>query len=74
MIDLQRKNERAAQVPDAGGRIARAAGRLALWGCVLLLLIRGIAAVLASPPQPARTPAPITVTQPATPAPPAGRR
>jgi hypothetical protein len=73
MIDLRRKNERGAQASDAGGRIARAAGRLVLWGCVLLLLIRGIASVLAGPPQPARPPAAVTVTQPAAPVPAAGR-
>ncbi|HTU79412.1 MAG TPA: hypothetical protein VMF09_11685 [Solirubrobacteraceae bacterium] len=49
-------------------------GRLVLWGCVLLLLLRGIASVLAGPPTPASAPARtvVTVTQPA-PGAPAGR-
>lgn len=39
---------------DAGGGIARTAGRAALWGCVGLLLVRGVGDVLADP-QPATT-------------------
>jgi hypothetical protein len=75
MIDLRSKNGRDAQGGEAGGRLGRAVGRLVLWGCVLLLLIRGIASVLAGPPQPAKAPAEpaVTITQPAAPAPPAGR-
>ncbi len=75
MIDLRSKNGRDAQGEEAGGRLTRAAGRLVLWGCVLLLLIRGIASVLAGTPQAAKAPAgpAVTVTQPATPTSPVGR-
>jgi len=59
-----------ARGSEVGGRLARAAGRTVLWGCVLLLLIRGIASVFGGAPQSAKTPSPaVTVTQPVTPAP-----
>lgn len=46
-------------------------GRVLLWGCVLLLLIRGIASVLGGVPQTAKTPGPaVTATQPAVTTPP----
>ncbi len=75
MVDLRSKNGRGAQAGQTGERLARAAGRLVLWGCVLLLLIRGIASVLAGPPVQAKAPARpvLTITQPAAPALPAGR-
>lgn len=34
---------------SVGGRLARAAGRPVLWGCVLLLIIRGIASEFSAP-------------------------
>jgi hypothetical protein len=73
MIDLRSKNGRGAPAGEAGGRLAKTAGRLVLWGCVLLLLIRGIASVLAGPPETSKAPArpALTITQPA-PSPPAG--
>jgi hypothetical protein len=76
MIDLRSKNGRGAPAGEAGGRLAKTAGRLVLWGCVVVLLIRGIASVLAGPPPPARAPArpALTITQPAAPAAPAAGR
>jgi len=71
--------DRQDDTVGAGGErvtgVARVVGRLVLWGCVLLLLIRGVASVLAGPPQPTRTPAGavVTITQPAPAAPSAGR-
>jgi hypothetical protein len=67
MIDFHRKSGPGAPAPDTLGRVGRLAGRLALWGCVLLLLLRGLASILAGPPQPAK-PSVVTVTQPAAPA------
>lgn len=48
-------------------RLVRLAGRVLLWGCVLLLLVRGIASYLSSDSPPATTTrgATVTVTQPA---------
>jgi hypothetical protein len=60
---------RDARGSEVGGRLVRVAGRLLLWGCVLLLLVRGIASVLDGTPSirvPAQT---VTVTQPARTAP-----
>jgi hypothetical protein len=59
--------------PQHGGpsgsvnRVGRLVGRLLLWGCVLLLLIRGIASYLASNPNVVTTTrgTGTTVTQPA---------
>lgn len=71
MTDFHRRKSEpgALATSDALGRTGRLAGRVALWGCVLLLLLRGIASVLAgTTPQPARTPTVVTVTQPAAPA------
>jgi len=68
MTVFHRKSEHGAPpaAADALARLGRLAGRLVLWGCVLLLLLRGIASVLAGPPrQPSRTPVTVTVTQPA---------
>lgn len=66
MVDLRSKNKPGAGT-EAGERLVRAAGRLVLWGCVLLLLVRGIASVLAGPPTHSSAPArpAVTVTQPA---------
>lgn len=71
MRDLHSKSDGSgARGSEIGGRVARAAGRTVLWGCVLLLLIRGIASVCDGTPQSAKTPSPaVTVTQPVTPAP-----
>jgi hypothetical protein len=70
MIDLRSKNTPGAGT-ETGERLVRAAGRLVLWGCVLLLLLRGIASVLAGPPTQSSAPARpvVTVTQPAPAAP-----
>jgi hypothetical protein len=74
MRDFRGKSDgRGARGSEVGGRLVRVAGRLLLWGCVLLLLVRGIASVLGTSPSvrvPART---VTVTQPATTAPPAAQ-
>jgi hypothetical protein len=75
MVELRSKNEPGE--PSSGGteareRLARLVGRLVLWGCVLLLLLRGIASVLAGPPSSAPARTVMTVTQPA-PGAPAGR-
>ena len=50
-----------------GGRLTRAAGRLLLWGCVLLLLVRGIASYISSGSRVVTTTrgVTVTVTQPA---------
>jgi hypothetical protein len=68
MRDLRGKSHgHSAGGREIGGRLARLVGRLALWSCVLLLLIRGIVSVLGIAPQTVRLPAQtITVTQPAT--------
>lgn len=52
---------------DGVTRLARIIGRLLLWGCVLLLLIRGAMSVLSTHARvPARTPGvTVTVSQPA---------
>jgi hypothetical protein len=78
MVDLRGKNKPGAGT-ESGERLLRAAGRMALWSCVLLLLVRGIASVLAGPPTQSSAPArpTITVTQPApaaTPGKPGGDR
>lgn len=66
---LDVSGELSARDNRVGGRLARAAGRLMLWGCVLLLLVRGVSSVLAgSPHTPMRVPV-VTVTQPVTNAP-----
>jgi hypothetical protein len=48
------------------GRPARFLGRVLLWGCVLLLLVRGVSSYLSSDPGPATGPrgGGVTVTQP----------
>jgi hypothetical protein len=61
------------QQSDLGGsdsftRLARIVGRLLLWGCVLLLLIRGALSILSTPDTRAVTTirgVTVTVTQPA---------
>jgi hypothetical protein len=70
MVDLRSKNKPGAGT-ESGERLVRMAGRLVLWGCVLLLLFRGIASVLAGPPRHSSAPArpAVTVTQPAPTAP-----
>jgi hypothetical protein len=45
-------------------KIARVAGRIVLWACVLLLLIRGIESVLSASPKQARRVQTVTVTVP----------
>jgi hypothetical protein len=53
---------------DGLARVARVAGRLLLWGCVLLLLIRGALSILSAPePRVVTTTrgVTVTVTQPA---------
>ncbi len=45
--------------PGVGTRLARLVGRTLLWGCVLLLLVRGVGAILARSPE---IPRPRTVT------------
>jgi hypothetical protein len=71
MRNVQGKSDgHGARGSAAGGRLARVTGRMLLWGCVLLLLIRGIVSVLGGAPQSAKTPGPaVTVTQPVTTAP-----
>jgi hypothetical protein len=71
MRDLHGKGDgHGARGSAVGGRLARATGRLVLWGCVLLLLMRGVVSVLGGAPQSAKTPGPaVTVTQPVTTAP-----
>jgi hypothetical protein len=53
--------------PDEGVfRVGRFVGRVLLWGCVLLLLVRGIASYLNNTtPTIANHGVPVTVTQPA---------
>jgi hypothetical protein len=63
-------------LPSKGiARFVRFAGRVCLWGCVLLLLVRGIASYLGSDSHPAssRRGATMTVTRSAIPVPPTGR-
>jgi hypothetical protein len=62
-----KRNGRGARGSEVGGRVARAAGRLLLWACVLLLLIRGVVAYLSDNPRVVTTTggATVTVTQPA---------
>lgn len=84
---MQRKKENSAppeldceqgvfgsQVKDVT-RLGRFAGRVLLWGCVLLLLARGIASYLNSDSHPATKTrgATVTVMRPTTPVSPAGR-
>ncbi len=61
---------------DGVTRLARFAGRLLLWGCVLLLLIRGIASYLNGNPRALTTTrgATVTVTQPVSTEPSTARR
>ncbi len=70
MSDLRSKSDgHGARGSEVGGRLVRTAGRVLLWGCVLLLLVRGVVSVLDGTPTvrvPART---VTVTQPARTAP-----
>jgi hypothetical protein len=58
-------NERSSK--DVMARLTRGVGRLLLWGCVLLLLLRGTLAILRSDPGVggAARPVMVTVTQPA---------
>jgi hypothetical protein len=68
MIVFRSRSGQSVQGEEAVGRLGRAIGRLVLWACVVVLLIRGIASVLAGPP--ARQVSPpaksiVTVTQPA---------
>jgi hypothetical protein len=50
--------------PAVLGKLVRVVGRILLWGCVLLLLVRGTGAVLTSSPSPVRARA-VTVLVPA---------
>jgi hypothetical protein len=67
MIGFRSRSGQRVQGEEAVGRLGRAIGRLVLWACVLVLLIRGIASVLAGPPRQVSPPAKsiVTVTQPA---------
>lgn len=67
MIDFRSRSRQGVLSGDGVGRLGRAAGRLVLWGCVLVLLIRGIASVLAGSPHPVSAQGRpfVTVTQPA---------
>jgi hypothetical protein len=67
MSNLHSKHDgRDARGSEVGGRLARAAGRLLLWGCVLLL-VRGVVAYLSSDSRVVTTTrgVTVTVTQPA---------
>jgi hypothetical protein len=60
-------NPQRSGPPGSVSRAGRVVARLLLWGCVVLLLIRGIASYLASDPHVATTTRGVgtTVTQPA---------
>jgi hypothetical protein len=49
----------------AGERLARLVGRVLLWGCVLLLLIRGVASYLTSDPHTVTQASAVILTRPA---------
>lgn len=59
-----RRTTTSERQPESVKRLARFAGRVLLWGCVLLLLVRGIASYFDSTSRVPTTTSGVTVTQP----------
>lgn len=64
MTVIRRTTTSRAGATDGVNRFARLAGRVLLWGCVLLILVRGIASYFNTTSRVPTTIRGVTVTQP----------